>query len=204
MVSTATGISLLVRVALDRAPAGRTAGERDMIRLSRAGLISEIGASASRDRESRSIADARPFRHGADVAPRQNEAALIEAIGQFWAVSLPIDFVQVAGAYGDASISEYIYLCGSRTLESCAASMGPLLEQSSTVPHLILPTPDGALLWGNILEGDQLFLVPRENGAWTVSAFRRNWHDFIDTDMSFSDWFYLALTGQTGSDWLPD
>lgn len=137
-------------------------------------------------------------------APRQAEGALIEAIGQFWSVSLPADFVALVGAYGDASISGYLYLCGSRTLESYAAQMGPLLEESSTVPYSVLPTTAGALLWGNTLDGDQLFLVPHENGTWTVSVFRRQWHDFIDTDMCFSDWLYLALTGETATEWLPE
>lgn len=138
------------------------------------------------------------------VAPRQSEGALIEAIGQSWSVSLPADFVDIAGAYGDTSISGYLYLCGSRKLESYAARMGPLLERSSKVPYAVLPTAGGALLWGNTLEGDQLFLVPHENDTWTVSAFRRNWGDFIDTDICFSDWLYLALTGETATDWLPE
>ncbi|HTJ71521.1 MAG TPA: hypothetical protein VL551_28520 [Actinospica sp.] len=129
---------------------------------------------------------------------------MIAAIGQFWSVTLPTDFADVAGTYGDTTISGYLYLCGPRTLESYAAQMGPLLEKSSTVPYTVLPTLGGALLWGNTLEGDQLFLVPHENDTWTVSAFRRNWHDLIDTDMCFSDWLYLALTGGTATDWLPE
>jgi hypothetical protein len=136
--------------------------------------------------------------------PHLAEGAAIEAIAQSWSVSLPADFVEVASAYGDASISEFLYLCGARTLESYAGKMGALLEQSRKVPHPVLPTAAGALLWGNTVEGDQLFLVQRDDGSWTVSAFRRNWGDFIETDMSFSDWLYLALTGGTATDWLPE
>jgi hypothetical protein len=135
---------------------------------------------------------------------RQADGALIEVIGQFWSVSLPSDYVEIIGAYGGTSISGYMYLCGSQTLESYAARMGPLLEKSRTVPYSVLPTEGGALLWGNTLEGDQLFLVPHDSGTWTVSVFRRNWHDFIETDMCFSDWLYLALTGEIGTDWLPE
>ncbi|MBB4944538.1 hypothetical protein F4556_000073 [Kitasatospora gansuensis] len=62
----------------------------------------------------------------------------------------------------------------------------------------------GALLWGNTIEGDQLFLVPHENGSWTVSAFRRGWADWYDSDLCFSDWFHLALTGGTATDWLAE
>jgi hypothetical protein len=94
--------------------------------------------------------------------PRSAEGALIGVFAQFWSVSLPDDFLAVACAYGDAAFSGFIYLCGSRTLESYSARMGPLLEKNSTVPYSVLPSVGGALLWGITIEGDQLFLVPRE------------------------------------------
>ncbi|MCX4856410.1 hypothetical protein OG426_39620 [Streptomyces canus] len=28
----------------------------------------------------------------------------------------------------------------------------------------------------------------REFGRWTVSAFRRTWHDWLDTDLEFGEW----------------
>ncbi|MFD7258019.1 hypothetical protein [Streptomyces sp. NPDC059874] len=135
---------------------------------------------------------------------RQDEGHLIDEIASAWSVTLPEDFVEVAGAYGDAVISEYIYFCGARTLRRYADGMGRQLEASRTVPHTVLPTLGGALVWGNTIEGDQLFLVPREGGSWTVSAFRRGWADWHDTDLGFSDWFHLALTGGTATDWLPE
>lgn len=60
------------------------------------------------------------------------------------------------------------------------------------------------MAWGNTIAGDQLFLVPREGGSWTVSAFRRGWADWHDTNLGFSDWLHLALSGGTATDWLPE
>ncbi|MCC9312511.1 hypothetical protein LN042_36595 [Kitasatospora sp. RB6PN24] len=133
-----------------------------------------------------------------------SEAHLIRETATSWSVVFPEDFVEIAGAYGDGAISGYIYFCGARTLREYSERMGHLLEQSRSVPHVVLPTPGGALVWGNTVEGDQLFLVPREDGRWTVSAFRRGWADWHDTDLGFSDWFYLALAGETATDWLPE
>ncbi|MEU4091289.1 hypothetical protein [Streptomyces sp. NPDC026673] len=135
---------------------------------------------------------------------RQAERPLIEDIASSWSVPLPDDFAEIAGAYGDVVISEFILLCGSRSLQPYSSQMGRLLAENPKVPHPVLPTPNGALLWGNTIEGDQLFLVPRANGQWTVSAFRRGWGDWHDTDLGFSDWLYLALTGKTATDWLPE
>ncbi|MFD5884212.1 hypothetical protein [Streptomyces yangpuensis] len=135
---------------------------------------------------------------------RQDEGHLIKEIASSWSVTLPEDFIAIAGAYGDAVVSDYIYFCGARTLRRYADGMGRQLEASRTVPHVVLPTPGGALVWGNTIEGDQLFLVPRGGGTWTVSAFRRGWADWHDTDLGFSDWFHLALTGGTATDWLPE
>ncbi|MFJ9809487.1 hypothetical protein ACIRTB_14795 [Streptomyces sp. NPDC101158] len=135
---------------------------------------------------------------------RQDEGHLIKEIAASWSVTLPEDFIAMAGAYGDAVISDYIYFCGARKLRTYADGMGRQLEASRTVPHVVLPTPGGALVWGNTIEGDQLFLVPRGGGSWTVSAFRRGWADWHDTDLGFSDWLHLALTGGTATDWLPE
>ncbi|MER6251874.1 hypothetical protein ABT224_10945 [Streptomyces sp. NPDC001584] len=60
------------------------------------------------------------------------------------------------------------------------------------------------MVWGNTGEGDQLFLVPHEDGSWTVSAFRRGWADWHDTGLGFSEWFHQALAGEIATDWLPE
>jgi hypothetical protein len=149
----------------------------------------------------RTVAD---FERLLGAPTRPTEEGEIREIAQAWSVTFPPDFVEIAGAYGDSTISDYVFFCGARTLRSYAAGMGRKLEQTSTVPHLVLPSPKGALVWGNTIEGDQLFLVPREDGTWTVSAFRRGWADWYDSDLGFSDWFYLALAGEIATDWLPE
>ena len=137
-------------------------------------------------------------------APRSGDESALMEIGERWRVDLPADYVEVVGSYGDVLISEYIYLCGARNLESYAAGLGRMMEASETVGRPVLPSDNGVLLWGHTVEGDKMFLVPQSTGEWTVSAFRRNWHDWTDTGYCFSDWLYLALTGATGNDWLPE
>ncbi|MFD3469722.1 hypothetical protein ACFWWM_25765 [Streptomyces sp. NPDC058682] len=68
----------------------------------------------------------------------------------------------------------------------------------------MLPTRGGALVWGNTIDGDQLFFVPHNDGSWTVSAFRRGWGDWHDTNLGLSDWFYQALASEIGTGWLPE
>ena len=137
-------------------------------------------------------------------ALRSGDEITLAAVGERWGISLPSDYVDVVGSYGDVLISEYMYVCGARNLESYAAGLGRMMEASATVGRPVLPSRHGVLLWGHTVECDKRFLVPHSNGEWTVSAFRRNWHDWIDTGHCFSDWLYLALTGATGTDWLPE
>ncbi|MEV4558403.1 hypothetical protein AB0K51_15630 [Kitasatospora sp. NPDC049285] len=136
--------------------------------------------------------------------PIRSDSEDVCSVGAGWGIEFPSDFCEIAGAYGDATISEYIFFCGARRLEKYAMGMGRKLEQSRKVPELVLPSPGGALVWGNTLEGDQFFLVPRKGGKWTVSAFRRGWGDWYESDLEFSEWFYAALAGEIATDWLPE
>ncbi|MEU1481184.1 hypothetical protein ACFYZ8_44025 [Streptomyces sp. NPDC001668] len=136
--------------------------------------------------------------------PVRSDEKEIEAVAREWGVVFPPDFVSLAGAYGDTVICEYLLFCGARELVPYAARMGRLLEDSRTVPHRVLPTPGGALVWGNTIEGDQLFLVDRGDGRWTVSAFRRGWADWLDTDLEFGEWFPRMLAGEIETDWMPE
>lgn len=134
----------------------------------------------------------------------ESRSGEIREIGLQWGVELPDDFTQIMGLYGDLLISGYLYLRGASTLNSDTAQrMREMLEAGRTVQYKILPSAGGALLWGHTVEGDQLLLVPRPGGSWSVSAFRRNWHDVYDSDLSFSDWLYGALRGEVADDWLP-
>lgn len=136
--------------------------------------------------------------------PAQSSREWIEETAQSWSVPLPADFVEIAGAYGDCVISDFIYFCGGGTLEDYTAQMGKLMEECRTVPVPVLPSPGGALLWGNTIEGDQLFLVPQMNGQWTVSAFVRQWGEWYESDLGFSDWLHFALTSKDTPNWLPE
>lgn len=87
---------------------------------------------------------------------------------------------------------------------SYAERMGPRLERSPYVPGAVLPTAGGMLLWGNTIEGDQLFLVDRGTAGWTVSAFRRNWADWYESRLNHTEWLRAALSGEIATDWLPE
>ncbi|MER7845764.1 hypothetical protein ABTZ03_17660 [Kitasatospora sp. NPDC096077] len=135
---------------------------------------------------------------------RTGEGPLVAQVGAAWSVTFPEDFVAIVGAYGDSAVAERLFLCGARSLRSYAALMGGVLEQSGPVPHRVLPAAGGALLWGNTIDGDQFFLVPRPDGRWTVSAFRRlDAEHWYDSDLEFGDWLHRALTGRVAADWLP-
>ncbi|MER7180953.1 hypothetical protein ABT404_15950 [Streptomyces hyaluromycini] len=118
-------------------------------------------------------------------------------------MTFPEEYVDFGRTYGDATISDFLFVCGPRTLQTYAASMGPRMERSPFVPGEVLPAKGGMLLWGNTVEGDQLFLVDRGDGRWTVSAFRRNWADWYESDLTLLEWLRRALTGQIAADWLP-
>ncbi|WP_369226289.1 hypothetical protein AB5J52_36570 [Streptomyces sp. R39] len=135
--------------------------------------------------------------------PPQRAAGTFQAPEREWGVALPEEYADFGSAYGDATISDFIFVCGPRTLQSYAARMGPRMERSPFVPGEVLPTKGGMLLWGNTVEGDQLFLVDRGDGRWTVAAFRRNWADWYESDLTLLDWLRQALTGQIATDWLP-
>ncbi|MCX4612491.1 hypothetical protein FNV62_38440 [Streptomyces sp. RLB3-17] len=137
-----------------------------------------------------------PVRHG--------EADLVAQIGQEWGVRFPSDFIEVAGAYGHTMIGEFIFLAGASSIRSYAEQMGTHMDENTTVPCAVLPTPGGSLLWGNTIEGDQLFLQPQDDGRWTVSAFRRNHRDWLGTTHEFGEWFIGVLSGELETDWMPE
>jgi hypothetical protein len=136
--------------------------------------------------------------------PRASSAEALEGLQRTWGVVFPEEYVAFAQGYGDATVSGFVSLCGPRTLESYAALMGPGLDAAPYVPGTVLPSPGGMLLWGNTVEGDQLFLVDRGEGRWTVSAFRRGWGDWYDSELTLVDWFRGVLTEEVAEDWFPE
>jgi hypothetical protein len=137
-------------------------------------------------------------------APPGADAGPVDALQRQWGVELPADFLAFAKAYGDLAIDEYLYVWGARYLESYAESMGRRMEGQSYVPAPVLPTEGGMLLWGNTVEGDQLFLVDRGEGRWTVSAFRRGQGDWYDSDLAFVPWLRGVLTEEVAAEWFPE
>ncbi|MFD8019543.1 SMI1/KNR4 family protein [Streptomyces lavendulae] len=140
---------------------------------------------------------------GPPARPADDDAAVIQAVARDWGVALPADYVAVAAAYGDVMISDYVYFCGARNLRAYGEEWSRLLADSPSVPCPVLPSRDGALLWGHTIEGDRLFLLPQADATWTVSAFRRGWGDWHDTGLGFAQWFRGALAGALATDWLP-
>ncbi|MFG2887106.1 hypothetical protein ACGFYV_33275 [Streptomyces sp. NPDC048297] len=59
-------------------------------------------------------------------------------------------------------------------------------------------------MWGNTVEGGQLLLADRGGGRWTVSVFRRSWHDWHETDVEFGEWLPWMLAGEIETDWMPE
>ena len=136
--------------------------------------------------------------------PPERAAGTFDALQGEWGVTLPEEYVDFGRAYGDATITDFIFVCGPGTLAWYAENMGPRMERNPSVPGEVLPTEGGMLLWGNTLEGDQLFLVDQGDGRWTVSAFRRNWADWYESDLTLLEWLRQALTGEIATDWLPE
>lgn len=128
----------------------------------------------------------------------------MEALQRLWGVQFPAAFLAFAKAYGDVAVDDYLYIWGAHYLESYADSMGRQMEAQSGLPAPVLPTKGGMLLWGNTVEGDQLFLVDRGEGRWTVSAFRRGWGDWYDSDLAFVPWLRGVLTEEVAAEWFPE
>ncbi|MEZ0112735.1 hypothetical protein ABH920_006758 [Catenulispora sp. EB89] len=146
------------------------------------------------------------FAHVLGGPLRPVDTAILQSLGMLWGVNLPEDFLEIMCAYGDSKISDFIWIYGPRTLGFAGEHSGPGLSDWSGdrrgVP--LLPVPNGLLLWGSTLEGDMLCLKQQPTGHWIVSVSLRNWFEWRDYDLDFSDWFHSALTGQIGDDWLPE
>ncbi len=140
---------------------------------------------------------------GEPVRRADEDRPVIEALARDWSVVLPPDYVAVASAYGDTTISDHLYFFGARGLRAYGERNAPTAP-SRSVPHPVLPTSGGVLAIGHTIDGDRLFLVPHPDGSWTVSAFRRGWADWHDTGIGFGEWFRGALAGVLATDWLPE
>ncbi|MEU3660971.1 hypothetical protein AB0E77_14645 [Streptomyces sp. NPDC032940] len=77
-------------------------------------------------------------------------------------------------------------------------------EGHPAIPRKVLPDVGGMLHWGHSIEGDQFFLEDRGGGKWTVSAFRRNWGDWYESDETLVNWLLGVFHGHTASEWMPE
>jgi hypothetical protein len=127
-----------------------------------------------------------------------------EEVEHGWGIRLPDSYKEIGAAYGDALISDFIFICGPKSLQKYETRMGRLLRDNPLIPGAILPDPNGMLLWGNTIEGDQLFLVDNGSSGWTVSAWLRQWMSWYESNLPLADWLYQALSGQLGVEWLPE
>ncbi|MFD8576655.1 hypothetical protein ACFV1H_15185 [Streptomyces virginiae] len=139
-------------------------------------------------------------------SPWREERSLAK-VEEGWAVRLPPEVHRVACSYGDALIDDFLFIYGPRTLKKKGVWMSDYVEGGGS-RHIIkpvLPRPGGMLLWGHTIEGDRLFLVPKESAEnWTVAAFRRNWGDWHETEIGVEEWLLGVLRGEIETDWLPE
>ncbi|MBF9068328.1 SMI1/KNR4 family protein [Streptacidiphilus fuscans] len=121
-----------------------------------------------------------------------------------WGLRLPEDFKDLTLAYGDQSIAGYLTIFGPELYrDGHPESMRDSLEQSRYIPHPILPSDGGMLHWGHTPYSDQLFLVPRPDGRWTVSAWVLSHAEWIDYELTCVEWLRGALAEEVAAEWLP-
>ncbi|MFE1437127.1 hypothetical protein [Streptomyces sp. NPDC058739] len=138
------------------------------------------------------------------VSPRR-AARGFEDVEASLGVSLPEDVKECCSLYGDVLISDFIFLFGPEFMVEKSLWMQELVRDGHPViPGGVLPDAGGMLHWGHTLEGDKFFLVDRGAGRWTVSAFRRNWGDWYESDDALVPWLVGVLEGTVGADWMPE
>lgn len=131
----------------------------------------------------------------------------LSAVEQEWRVSLPAELHMIAGAYGDVMIDGFMFIYGPLVIREKGDWMRNYVKrgESRLIVDPVLPEPGGMLACGHTVEGDRLFLVPRDDGRqWTVSAFRRNWGDWHDSELPLDSWLLGVFRGDIEADWFPE
>jgi hypothetical protein len=49
---------------------------------------------------------------------RPDSRTALESVAADWGVTFPLDFVEIAGMFGDVVICEHLLLCGGRSLRT--------------------------------------------------------------------------------------
>ncbi|WP_405965543.1 hypothetical protein OG713_42095 [Streptomyces sp. NBC_00723] len=120
-------------------------------------------------------------------------------------VELPVEVKEVGSVYGDLLISDFIFIFGTKFMVEKGVWMSEYVRDGEDViPRGVLPEVGGMLHWGHSIEGDKFFLERREGGKWTVSAFRRNWGDWYESDDGLIDWMVKVFEGKCAVDWMPE
>ncbi|MFG2274991.1 hypothetical protein ACGFNY_35130 [Streptomyces chartreusis] len=120
-------------------------------------------------------------------------------------VALPEEVKAVCSLYGDVLISDFIFIFGPDFMVDKGVWMSDFVREGHPeIPRGVLPDDGGKLHWGHSVEGDKFFLENRGSGRWTVSAFRRNWADWYESDETLGDWLVGVFEGRIAADWMPE
>lgn len=130
----------------------------------------------------------------------------LRALAERWGVEFPADLVEILAAYGDSFIADHITLYGPGTLEKMSSyrRSGEFpLGLDDTVARPVFPRPGGLLEWATSSTGDAFCVQKREHGDWAVSTYDQLAFEWLDYDLGFSEWLYVALSGEAEFDILP-
>ncbi|MDN3020632.1 hypothetical protein [Streptomyces sp. S.PB5] len=137
--------------------------------------------------------------------PSGRHESNFDAVENRLGVNLPEEVKELCSIYGDRLISGYIAVYGAESMVEKNVWMSDFVRGGhSTIPRVVLPDAGGMLHWGHSIEGDSFFLEDRGGGRWTVSAFRRNWHDWYESDEDVIDWLVDVFEGRHAADWMPE
>lgn len=128
----------------------------------------------------------------------------MEGVGQAFGVELPSDVREVLALYGDLLISDFLFLYGPEFAVEKGVRMSDFVRDGHPdIPRPVLPDEGGMFFFGHTVEGDNLFLEER-GGQWRVSAFRRGWADWWESELLLVDWLVGVFEGREAADWMPE
>ncbi|WP_367323413.1 hypothetical protein [Streptomyces sp. HUAS ZL42] len=137
--------------------------------------------------------------------PPRGPVGTFEEVENSFGVSLPAEVKDVCSLYGDVMVSDFIFIFGPKFMAEKSAWMSDFVRDGHpAIPRAVLPDAGGMLHWGHTIEGDKFFLEDRGSGRWTVSAFRRNWGDWYESDDTLADWLVGVFKGNRAVDWMPE
>ncbi|WP_086704533.1 hypothetical protein ACMAVT_02140 [Streptomyces sp. FW42] len=120
-------------------------------------------------------------------------------------VGLPPDVKGMCYLYGDTLISDFIFVLGPKFIAEQSLWVSELVREGHPViAKAVLPDAGGMLHWGHSVDGDKFFLEHRGGSHWTVSAFRRDWADWYESDETLIDWLIGDFTGRVAQEWMPE